>query len=392
MAYSRGWRALGCAAALVGCGMAADAAWRAGLWGTLAGALLAAVWLAALTWWLVVRQYPVAADETEAGGDGAADRLVLDAAPTPMVMIDGGRARALNRAARRLFGTDDRLLPVPQALVDADASHLRHEGRQWRIDRVMLGGLASERSVAALIDVEQEERVAEARATAEMIHVLGHELLNGLAPIVSLAESGEAALGRPDLDPALLREILGTLARRAEGLQRFTEAYRELARLPAPRLAPVPLSRAADDLARLFAGRWPQVALDVRIEDGPDWPLDRDQLHQALWAVLQNAAEAATADRGPDARVALTIRYAGTEMVAEVQDNGGGVTPDDAARIFRPFHTTKPEGTGIGLSLARHIALAHGGSLILLPVRPTTFRFAVPSPITAAARASPRSA
>jgi signal transduction histidine kinase len=175
-------------------------------------------------------------------------------------------------------------------------------------------------------------------------------------------------------------------------LQRFTEAYRELARLPAPRLAPVPPSRAADDLARLFAGRWPQVALDVRIEDGPDWPLDRDQLHQALWAVLQNAAEAATADRGPDARVALTIRYAGTEMVAEVQDNGGGVTPDDAARIFRPFHTTKPEGTGIGLSLARHIALAHGGSLVLLPVRPTTFRFAVPSPITAAAPGSPRSA
>jgi signal transduction histidine kinase len=113
------------------------------------------------------------------------------------------------------------------------------------------------------------------------------------------------------------------------------------------------------------------------------------QLHQALWALLQNAAEAATVDRGPEARVALTIRYPETEMVVEVQDNGGGVTPDDAARIFRPFHTTKPDGSGIGLSLARHIALAHGGSLSLLPIRPTTFRFVVPSPITAPA--SPRS-
>jgi len=357
--------------------MAIDAAWRQSLWGSLAGAILAAIWLSALIWWPAVRQRPAPGGEHGAARDISTDRLVLDAAPTPMVLIDGGHARALNRAARRLFGTDDRILPAPRALIDPDTSHLRHEGRQWRIDRVALGGAAKERSVAALIDVEQEERVGEARATAEMIHVLGHELLNGLAPIVSLAESGEAALGRRDLDPGLLREILGTLARRAEGLQRFTEAYRELARLPAPRLAAVPLSRMAKDLSRLFAGRWPGVTLIVQVEDGPDWPLDRDQLHQALWAILQNAAEAATAECGQCARVALTIRYTGAGLLVEVEDNGAGVAPDEAARIFRPFHTTKPEGTGIGLSLARQIALAHGGSLILLPIRPTTFRLAV---------------
>nr|WP_231708485.1 HAMP domain-containing sensor histidine kinase [Sphingomonas populi] len=358
--------------------MAVDAAWRQGLWGSLAGAELAAIWLTALIWWLAVRQRPTPAGEHGAARDISTDRLVLDAAPTPMVMIDGGHARALNRAARRLFGTDDRILPVPRALIGHDTSHLRHEGRQWRINRVALGGAVKERSVVALIDVEQEERVGEARATAEMIHVLGHELLNGLAPIVSLAESGEAALGRRDLDPRLLREILGTLARRAEGLQRFTEAYRELARLPAPRLAAVPLSRMAKDLSRLFAGRWPGVTLIVQVEDGPDWPLDRDQLHQALWAILQNAAEAATTECGQGARVTLTIRYTEAHMLVDVEDNGAGVAPDDAARIFRPFHTTKPEGTGIGLSLARQIALAHGGSLILLPVPPTTFRLAMP--------------
>jgi signal transduction histidine kinase len=378
MGYKHGWHAIACAVGLVGCGAAIDAASRNGLWGSFAGALLAAIWLTALTWWLAVRHRSTPAREDGTDRDLSADHLVLDAAPTPMVMIDGGHTRALNRAARRLFGTDDRIMPAPRALIGADNNHLRHEGRQWRIDRVALGGTATERSVAALIDVEQEERVAEARATAEMIHVLGHELMNGLAPIVSLAESGEAALGCPDLDPELLREILSTLARRAEGLQRFTEAYRELARLPAPRLTLVPPSRMADDLSRLFAGRWPGVALVVQVEDGPDWLLDRDQLHQALWAILQNAAEAATAGGGRDARVTLTIRYAEADLFAEVQDNGVGVTPGNAARIFRPFHTTKPDGTGIGLSLARHIALAHGGSLILLPIRPTTFRLALP--------------
>jgi len=61
-----------------------------------------------------------------------------------------------------------------------------------------------------------------------------------------------------------------------------------------------------------------------------------------------------------------------------VEDYGPGVPPAAAARIFRPFHTSKPEGTGIGLSLARQIALAHGGTLALEAGRPTLFRMTLP--------------
>lgn len=378
MAYRRGWRAVACAIGLVGCGVAAGAAWRGGLWGSLTGAVLVAIWLGALTWWLVVQQASTPPLVREALVDAAGDRLVLDAAPTPIVMIEGAHARVLNRAARRLLGADDRVVPAPAALTRSDEQYLRHEGRQYRIDRVALGGAAAERSVAALIDIEQEERVAEARATADMIHVLGHELLNGLAPIVSLAESGEALLDLPHPDPILLREILATLARRVEGLQRFTEGYRDLARLPVPRRTATSPSEMADDLARLFAGRWPQIALTVRVAGAPDCWVDRDQLHQALWAIIQNAAEAANASESRDARVVLSIRSGAEGMVVEVQDSGEGIEPEQATRIFRPFHTTKPDGTGIGLSLARQIALAHGGSLSLLPTTPTTFRLTVP--------------
>jgi signal transduction histidine kinase len=378
MACRRGWRAIACAIGLVGCGVAAGAAWRSGLWGALTGAVLTATWLGVLTWWLAVQRASTPPFANEESREVAGDRLVLDAAPTPIVMIEGLSVRVLNRAARRLFGADDRVVPTPATLTRSDEHYLRHEGRQYRIDRVALGGITAERFVAALIDVEQEEQVAEARATAEMIHILGHELLNGLAPIVSLAESGEAALDLPNPDPALLREILATLARRAEGLQRFTEAYRDLARLPAPRRTPTSLSEMADDLARLFTGRWPHVPLMVQVADGLEWPLDRDQLHQALWAILQNAAEAATAGGDLEPRVTLTIRLGAEEMIAEVQDSGDGIEPEQATRIFRPFHTTKAEGTGIGLSLARQIALAHGGALSVLPTMPTTFRLIVP--------------
>ncbi|WP_294211164.1 PAS domain-containing sensor histidine kinase [uncultured Sphingomonas sp.] len=356
-------------------GIVAALAWQQGTWGLGAGAALVALWLAALNWWLVARPRDVVRPEPARtdDADGLVLRLLLDAAPTPLLAIDATAARALNRAARRLFATDDRILPVPPALTDATATHLRHEGRGWRIDRVRV---ANGQDVAALIDIEQEERAAEARASAEMIQVLGHELLNGLAPIASLAESGAAAVARPEVDVALLREILDTLARRAEGLQRFTEAYRAIARLPEPTRRAVPVGELADDLARLFATRWPAVALSVAA-DADAWTLDRDQIVQAVWALLQNAAEAATTAHAAGAQVALRITASDT-LAIEIEDNGAGVPADAVARIFRPFHTTKADGTGVGLSLARQIALAHGGTLTLASDAPTRFRLTIP--------------
>lgn len=375
MGFSRGWPVIAAGLGLVACGVAGAVAWAEGLWGLLTGATVVTIWLCALNGWAVARPrnapQPSAARREDA--DATVLRVLLDAAPTPLLGIEGNTARALNRAARRLFATDDRLLPIPAGLADSAITHLRHEGRGWRIDRV---AVANGGSVAALIDIEQEERAAEARATADLIQVLGHELLNGLAPIVSLAESGAAAVARPDIDIDLLREILGTLARRTESLQRFTEAYRALARLPEPTRRPVHLREMADDLARLFAGRWPAVLLSVDVNGAVVWSLDRDQIGQAVWALLQNAAEAVAA--APTARVALRIRATGTGLAIDVEDNGVGVPPDAAARIFRPFHTTRPDGTGVGLSLARQIALAHGGMLTLEPAAATLFRLALP--------------
>lgn len=374
MGFRRGSPRVAASLGLVACGVAGALAWQGGMWGLLTGAAITALWLTALDLWTAIRPRAAPAPAATARGeaDALALRLLLDAAPTPLVGIEGKAARTLNRAARRLFATDDRILPPPAALTDPAATRLRHEGRGWRVDRV---AVAEGRSVAALIDIEQEERAAEARASADMIQVLGHELLNGLAPIVSLAESGAAVVaGAGGIDAALLHEILGTLARRAEGLQRFTEAYRALARLPEPARRMVRLRALADDLARLFAGRWPDASLTVAVAPALDWPLDRDQIGQALWALLQNAAEAAAGA----ARVVIRMQAGAMGLAIEVQDHGPGVPPSAAARIFRPFHTSKPEGTGIGLSLARQIALAHGGALTLEPGRPTRFRMTLP--------------
>ncbi|APX65164.1 HAMP domain-containing sensor histidine kinase [Sphingomonas sp. gentR] len=352
-------------------GATAAGAWFYGLWLALAGALLAILWLILLS--VVATRRPAAtrpAPTATEDRETALQRMVFDVSPTPLLLVDGTVARALNRAARRLFETDDRVLPAPPALLDRDTSHLRHAGRRWRADRVDIGRQA----VVALIDVDSEEQTAEARASAEMIQVLGHEMLNGLVPIVSLAECGIAAADPQTGDPALLPEILTTLARQAEGLQRFTEAYRSLARLPPPLRQPVALAKLVDDLERLFSSRWPTARLTVDMPHPLHAALDRDQLNQAIWALLQNGVEAA----GPHGHLGLSLRVQDGAILIDVSDDGPGIAPEQAHAIFRPFATTKTAGSGIGLSLARQIARGHGGTLNLSTLSPTSFRLRIP--------------
>ncbi len=347
-------------------------AWQAGLWASTAGALLVVLWVVAASGWAAMRRPAAKASIPAEPLDPLSVRLLLDQIPVPLVRVGAGEARAINRAARTLFATDERILPIPPALAEPTARTLRHEGRGLRIDAVE--GRRGDR-LLALIDVEAEERAAQDRAADEMIDILGHELLNGLSPVVSLADSAitAAATGHPSLP-----EILATLARRIEGLEGFTRGYRDLARLPAPAYGPVSLPEFGDDLARLFAARFGRdVTLTCTISDGTKADVDRDQLTQAVWALLQNGAEAA----GNDGSVTLTITHKPTALTILVGDSGPGVSPDARTRIFRPFHTSKPNGSGIGLTLARRIARAHGGDVTLDNGRTTRFRLIAPSPV-----------
>ncbi len=360
--------ALGSGVALTAGGAAALAAAQAGMWGSLLGAGGVIAWGLALGCWVAVRRGAAPAPVPARASDWPIAAL-LDQVPVPLLRIEGERVRAINRAARTLFVADDRIPAPPPALTDPAARHLRHAGRRWRIDAVALGDA---HRLAALIDVDVEEHAAQERAQDEMIDILGHELLNGLSPIVSLADSAVTAAQQGD---AMLGNILATLARRAEGLEGFTRAYRELARLPDPVAAPVALDALAGDLARLFGGRFgDRVALSI--DASGTATLDRDQMVQAVWALLQNGAEAALAAPAPP-RVTLSIA-GGDRLTVEVADSGTGIAAADRARIFRPVHTDKPGGSGIGLTLARRIARAHGGELVLLDTRGTRFRLTVP--------------
>ncbi|MCQ9157110.1 sensor histidine kinase [Acidomonas methanolica] len=311
------------------------------------------------------------------------NRALLDHAPVPLLFrtVDGA-LHAANRAARRLFGTDGRMLAPPASLLAAlENGEGAPERRLIRLTpssggapRVYAlssgqgGGAAGIVSYLALTDVEASLNAAEAQALRDVLQILSHEIMNSLTPIVSLSATAEELFaersGEDDMEPPIA-EALATIRRRAEGLDRFVRGYRDLARLPAPELKPVELGDLLRETAKVFEARWAgRAALDLSLPPARVViRLDMAQMEQALLNLLNNAAEAAVERPAPCVRLAGEVEDGSASIV--VCDTGHGIDPSRRERIFQPFVSFKPGGNGIGLTLARQIALGHGGTLTL---------------------------
>jgi two-component system, NtrC family, nitrogen regulation sensor histidine kinase NtrY len=318
-------------------------------------------------------------------------QTLVNHVPVALISIDErGAVRMLNMAARRLFEIS--LTQVAQlsrygetfavsleSLSAGNTAILRMERSSGTLllkaaaTEIVTRGLRTR--LVSLQNIENEMSAQELEAWQTVIRVMAHEVMNSLTPVSSLATTAHDLVRDvleqlPADDPraaslADARDALEAVSRRSEGLLHFVRGHRRLTKPLAARIEVMPVQRLFARIQRLLASDLADrdIRMLTRVEpETLELAMDTELLDQALINLVRNAIEALrdtpsgqialSAYREPDGRIAISV-----------SDNGPGIAPDQREKVFVPFFTTKRQGSGIGLTLVRQIAAAHGASV-----------------------------
>ncbi len=303
-------------------------------------------------------------------------QVLLDQTPSPLLLQpENGQLIAVNRAARQLFDVAYALPVASRKILLGEASGLatmdkqiKWKGQSYAVHLAEMEEEDRQAHLAVLTDISADVRAAEAHALRDLLKVLNHELMNALTPVASMSKSALDLLG--DDTPAsreAARKALERVVARTEGLTDFVNAYRALTRLPPPLLHAAALDDWLEICVESFEAQWADKGVTFTHNlsaKGLSAVMDEDQLWLCVGNLLNNAAQAAL--EKADARVRLNIQHTDDQVIISVEDSGGGIKPEQTESVFMPFFTTKPTGTGVGLSLSRQIVQGHGSALTLL--------------------------
>ena len=255
----------------------------------------------------------------------------------------------------------------------------------------LLGAIAVDvterkRAEEALRDAHADlERMARLTTMGELSASIAHEINQPLAAVVTQSEAALRFLDRDEPDLEEVRDALSCIARDGMRAADVIRGLRALARKSAPQLSRVDIDDVIREVLTLASGELRRHNVVLRTElAADDQPVmgDRVQLQQVLLNLIMNGVEAMreVTERTRELTVSSTLADPSSVLVA-VQDTGAGLDPAIADRMFQPFFTTKPDGTGMGLAICRSIVEAHGGRFWVSPRAPhgADVRFTVPA-------------
>ena len=307
---------------------------------------------------------------------------ILNAVDTGIMVVDShDNIMQHNQAALRLLDTDV-LTHINQVKGKLKDEHLaKHETQAMLKDKHV--------RIIALSDVSHELSNQEVDSWIKLIRVLTHEIMNTITPVTSLSETLLKELGSQELyaaksssaEQAKLKQGLETIHKTGTELLAFVNNYRRFTHVPQPQPALFYVEPFLERMAMLCNH---EVEIAVTPKDLLAYA-DESLISHVVTNLLKNAVEAFNDLQSiPTTKPFICLHAYTNEQESVIIDvsNNAGLIPDDiASHIFIPFFTTKPEGSGIGLSLSRQIMRVSGGSLSLHQDKAqgiTTFRIIIP--------------
>jgi two-component system sensor histidine kinase TtrS len=213
---------------------------------------------------------------------------------------------------------------------------------------------------------KEAEHMARLSILGEMAGTLAHELNQPLTTIATFAQGLERRCATGSMDPAMVaeanREIVAQTERAANVIRRvraFTKkrmAVRECK----------PIGNTVEEAIDLFSNLLPdlpEITLENRLPMDAQLEADHLQLQEVLLNLMKNAADAMREQPATEREISIVLAHAEGSISIAVADRGPDVSAETIAHLFEPFFTTKPDGMGLGLSICRSIAEAHGGRL-----------------------------
>ncbi len=320
---------------------------------------------------------------------------VLSSVTSGVVGVDPeGRIAFVNPSARKLLSVDEGSEDMSLEVAVPEFSDLFAEVRdsdresvQNQINLVrngqqesLLVRMSERRSeegalegyVVALDDVTDLVSAQRMAAWGDVARRIAHEIKNPLTPIQLSAERIKRKFhNQVGEDSDKLEQMTDVIVRQTNDLRRIVDEFSKFARMPQPELQKANLTKLVSDAVALQVAGQPDVRFDVALPDGEVIvDMDGTMIGQALTNLLKNAGEATEtyiAKQGaegytPKIRVTMLAEDGRAEI--RIADNGIGL-PEDRARLFEPYVTTRDKGTGLGLPIVKKIIEEHGGTLIL---------------------------
>lgn len=284
------------------------------------------------------------------------DGAVTDVNPSAEKLLAAARGALLGKSLAQLPGVYGDAL----ASLAAGSSRLvTADGRRVRCQLSEFFDQGFARRFLLMEELTSELHRAEKSAYEKSIRVMAHEINNSIGVSGALlAACRHYSSQLNDADRPEFERALDLAIARGEHLNQFLGRFADVFRIPAPRREPCRLDQLAAAVLRLSQAGAPsgiRWELDVD-QPAPVASIDRYQLEQVLLNVLKNAREA-VGERG---RIALRVRHRAGGLRIDVEDDGPGFDAETNSPLFSPFHSTKPRGQGIGLTMAREVLTAHG--------------------------------